>query len=93
MNILAYLAISVAGLIAGATVGGVCGLMLGWLLSLGYHRHGPSDPGDAPVYVSIGLMMVGACLGAILGLAIGVIFCMRFARRRKILKTVGVTSP
>jgi|GEM_PF-2036948 len=82
MYILAYICISIAGLLAGAAVGCIGGLSLGWLLALGYHRHGPSDPGDAPVYVSIGLMLVGACLGAIIGFAIGVIFCVRLARRK-----------
>ena len=52
------------------------------VLALGYHRHGPSDPDDAPVYVAMGLMLVGACLGAITGFAIGIIFCVRLARRK-----------
>ena len=82
MDILAYICISLTGLLAGAAVGCIGGLSLGWLLALGYHRRGPSDPGDAPVYVALGLMMVGACLGAITGLAIGIIFCVRLARRK-----------
>jgi hypothetical protein len=84
MNTLTYISISLAGLLAGAAVGCVGGLSLGWLLALGYHRHGPSDLGDAPVYVAMGLMLVGACLG---GLAIGVIFCVRKARRKALIES------
>jgi len=61
MQILRYVSLSIAGLLAGATAGCIGGLALGWLLSLGCHRHGPSDPGDAPVYVAMGLTAVGAC--------------------------------
>jgi membrane associated rhomboid family serine protease len=82
MDVLAYISISIAGLLAGAALGCIGGLSLGWLLALGYHRHGPSDPGDAPVYVSMGLMLVGACLGALAGFVIGVIYCVRLARRK-----------
>ena len=82
MDILAYICVSLAGLLAGAAVGCIGGLSLGWLMALRYHRHGPSDPGDAPVYVAMGLVLVGACLGAITGLAIGIIFCVRLARRK-----------
>lgn len=82
MDIVLYISISLAGLLAGAAVGCIGGLSLGWLLALGYHRQGPSDPGDAPAYVAIGLMLLGACLGAISGFAIGIIFCVRLARRK-----------
>ena len=61
--------------------GALGGLLLGWFLALGYHKHGPTDPGDAPAYVTLGLIMVGACLGAIVGLVIGIIFSIRFVRR------------
>jgi ABC-type nitrate/sulfonate/bicarbonate transport system permease component len=77
-----YICISVAGLIAGVVVGAVGGLSLGWLLMLGYHKRGPSDPGDAPVYVAMGLTMLGACLGAIAGLAVGIIYAVPLARRK-----------
>lgn len=83
MQILRYVSLSIAGLLAGATAGCIGGLALGWLLSLGYHRHGPSDPGDAPVYVAMGLTAVGACVGAITGFIIAVVYCVRLARRRK----------
>jgi hypothetical protein len=82
MDILAYICISLAGLLAGAAVGCIGGLSLGWLLALGHHRRGLSDPGHAPGYVAMGLMMVGGCLGAIIGLALGIIFCVRLARRK-----------
>jgi len=81
MKILSYIAISCAGLLAGAVVGAVGGLLLGWFLALGYHKQGPSDPGDAPAYVTLGLIMVGTCLGAIVGLAIGIIYSIRLVRR------------
>ena len=77
-----YISVSILGLLAGAAVGCVGGLSLGWLLGLGYHRRGPSDPGDAPVYVAIGLTMLGACLGAIVGLVLGIIYSVRLARRK-----------
>jgi len=54
MRILAHLAASIAGLVAGAIAGGIGGLLLGWSVAFSYHRYGPSDPGDAPVYVAIG---------------------------------------
>lgn len=81
MKILSYIAISFAGLLAGAVVGALGGLLLGWFLALGYHKHGLSDPGDAPAYVTLGLIMVGASLGAIVGLAIGIIYSIRLVRR------------
>ena len=80
MLILAYLCISLAGVLVGAVVGCLGGFLLGWLLALSYHKHGPSDPGDAPVYVALGLMSVGACVGAVVGLAVGIIVCVRLTR-------------
>ena len=65
----------------GAFVGGISGLALGWLLALGYERQGPSDPGDAPAYVAMGLALMGACLGAVAGLIVGIVLCVRRARR------------
>lgn len=79
-----YICISVAGLLTGVIVGSVGGLSLGWLLALGHHRRGPSDPGDAPGYVAIGLTMSGACLGAIVGLLLGIVASVRLARRKAI---------
>ena len=65
----------------GAFVGGIGGLAAGWLLSLGYQRQGPSDPGDAPAYVAMGLALVGSCIGAVAGLVVGIMFCVRRLRR------------
>jgi ABC-type antimicrobial peptide transport system permease subunit len=81
MYTLRYISISVAGLLAGVAVGSVGGLSIAWLLALGYHRQGPSDPGDAPVYVALGLTLLGAFLGAIVGLVVGIIVSLR-ARRK-----------
>jgi hypothetical protein len=83
MDIVRYISISLAGLLAGAAVGFIGGLSLGWLLALGYHRQGPSDPGDAPAYVTIGLTLVGVLLGAVVGLAIAVVLSIRLARGRR----------
>jgi len=87
-DMLRYICISVAGLLAGVAVGSVGGLSLRWLLALGYHRQGPSDPGDAPAYVAIGLTLLGACLGAIVGLVVGIIFSVRLARRKALYQSV-----
>jgi ABC-type antimicrobial peptide transport system permease subunit len=83
MDIVRYIGFSVTGLLAGGAVGCLCGLSLGWLLALGYHRHGPSDPGDAPAYVAIGLVLVGTILGAITGLVTGFIL----ARRKSLVES------
>jgi hypothetical protein len=83
MEILRFVSLSIAGLIGGATAGCIGGLALGWWLALSYHRHGPADPGDAPVYVTMGLMAVGACLGAITGFIIALVYNVRLARSRK----------
>jgi hypothetical protein len=81
MDIVRYISISLTGLLAGAAVGCIGGLSLGWLLALGHHNHGPG-PDDAPAYVAVGLSLIGAFLGAIIGFAIGIIFCVRLARRK-----------
>lgn len=57
--------------------------MLGRVLALGFRRHGPCDPGDASLYVAMGLVEIGACVGAITGCIIAVVYCVRLARRRK----------
>jgi membrane protein DedA with SNARE-associated domain len=88
MNVVRYVCISVAGLLAGAGVGVVGGYSLGCLLALGYHRRGPSDPGDAPVYVTIGLTLLGAYVGAIIGFVVGIAFSGRVARRKALNQSV-----
>jgi hypothetical protein len=82
MNFLPYIGILVTSILAGAGVGFIGGGSLGWYWALGYHKQGPSDPADAPAYVTMGLMFFGACLGAIVGLVIGIILCVRLARRK-----------
>ena len=84
LNILRYFFLSLMCLVVGAFVGCMGGLGLGWLLALGYEKQGPSDPGDAPAYVGLGLMLMGGFLGAIAGLIIGIILCVRLARRNVI---------
>jgi membrane associated rhomboid family serine protease len=80
MKVLSYIAISLAGLLSGAVVGAVGGFLTGCLLAFGYHNHN-HGPGDAPVYVALGLMLVGAGLGAIAGLVVGIIYGVRLTRR------------
>jgi hypothetical protein len=71
-----YIRLSFRRTVVGVIIGAGGGWTLGRLLALGYHGRGPSDPGDAPVYVEIGLLMVGACVVAIGGLVLGIIlFC------------------
>ena len=77
---------SLVSLVIGAFVGCVGGLALGWVLALGYERRGPSDPGDAPAYVALGLMILGGCLGALGGLIVGIILCVRSARSNATLQ-------
>lgn len=69
-------------MLAGAVIGAACGFGLGWLLSFGYERRGPSDPADAPVYVALGLGLYGGGLGAIVGLAGGAGLCAIVAARK-----------
>jgi hypothetical protein len=82
MNIFLYILLSLLASLAGAVVGCIGGLTLGWLLAFGYHKRGSSGPADAPVYVAMGLMLVGACLGALIGLVVGIILCVRMARHK-----------
>lgn len=72
MQILRYVGISIVGLLTGAAAGCVGGLLLNGLLALGYHRHG-----DAPVYVAMGLMLIGAFVGAITGVVVAVMYGVR----------------
>ena len=88
MNIFLYILLSLAASLAGAVVGGIGGLALGWLLAFGYHKRGPSDPADAPIYVAMGLMLVGACLGVLIGLVVGIILCVRVARRKPSIQPI-----
>jgi hypothetical protein len=79
VNIGRYIFISLVCLVIGGFVGCIGGFALGWLLALGYERGGPSDPGDAPAYVALGLMLLGGCLGAVAGLVVGIVLCVRSA--------------
>jgi hypothetical protein len=80
VNILRYFFVSLVSLVIGGFVGCLGGLALGWLLALGYEGRGPSDPGDAPAYVALGLMLLGGCLGAVAGLIVGIVLSVRSSR-------------
>jgi len=80
MKILSYIAISLAGLLSGTIAGGVTGFLVGWLLAFTYHKH-DHGPNDAPVYVALGLMLIGAGLGAVGGLAVGIFYGVRLNRQ------------
>jgi hypothetical protein len=81
-KIILNLSILLAGMLTGTLIGVVGGFGLGWVLSLGYERREPGDPGHAPVYVALGLGLYGAGLGAIVGIAGGVGLCILLAVRR-----------
>jgi hypothetical protein len=88
MDILTHVPSALLGLLAGAITGGISGMGVGCVMVLSYHRRGPSDPGDAPVYVAMGLIMFGACLGAIAGFIIGLTRSVLSARKRKAARSV-----
>jgi hypothetical protein len=83
MDILRCIRISISGLLVGAMAGGIGGLSLGWLLAFSYHRRGPSDPGDAPMMVALGLAIFGACVGAVAGFVSGMIFSVAIGEKVK----------
>ena len=86
MNTLRYFFMSLVFLVIGAFVGCLAGFALGWLLAFGYEKRGPSDPGDAPAYVALGLMLLGGCVGAVAGLIVGIIWSVRSARSHAALQ-------
>ena len=83
MNAIRYVTISIACLFAGSFAGGIGGLALGWVLAFSYHKRGPSDPADAPVYAALALALLGAAIGTIVGLVSGIIYSKRLARKEK----------
>jgi hypothetical protein len=82
-TVIHYLIIVVSGVVIGAIVVGAIGLILGLLLAHGYTKRGPTDPGDAPVYVGLGLIFIGSIGGAILGFMTGIAICIRKSIRSK----------
>jgi TRAP-type C4-dicarboxylate transport system permease small subunit len=70
-------------LLAGTILVGGIGAIAGMLMARSYVRHGPSDPADAPVYVTMGLVFMGAIAGAIIGVIVGVALCVRLANQKK----------
>lgn len=89
MNIFLYTLLSLAASLASAVLGGIGGMVLGWHLAFGYHKRDPSDPADAPVYVTMGLILVGASLGALIGLVVGIILCVRAARQKPSIQPIS----
>ncbi len=92
-NTFFYFSITLVSTLAGALIGVICGFGLGWLLSLSYQRRGPGDPADAPVYVALGLALVGTGLGAIGGFAGGIALCVLKAGRRVASRQSGPPPP
>ena len=88
MKIFPYVRILVTSILVGAGVGIFAGFSVGLYLMLSYHKQGPNDPADAPAYVAMGLMLLGACLGAIVGLTVGTINCVRLARRKPSIQLI-----
>ena len=81
-KIILNLCIVLGVMLVGAVLGVAGGFGLGWLLSMGYESRGPGDPGDAPVYVALGLGLFGAVIGAVGGILGGVGICVLLAARR-----------
>ena len=67
--------------LVGGSIGATAGWVLGSWMAQSYQPYGPGDPRDAPVYVTMGLMMFGFPLGALLGLGFLAVRLWR-ARRR-----------
>lgn len=65
----------------GAILFGVAGYLFGAWSSHSYVPRGPTDPGDAPIYVQLGLTLICAIAGGVLG-AIGGIAMAVFRRSR-----------
>jgi hypothetical protein len=78
-----YLFIVISCLLIASAAGGAAGLGLGWAMSLGYEKRGPNDVADAPAYVALGLMYMGAMLGAVAGFLGGVLICIMNSLKRK----------
>ena len=77
-----YFAVVVAGTLLGAILAGLAGLFMGMLLAQDYVRHSPSDVGDSPAYVTMGLVMLGLIAGALMGFLLSFTICLRSFRKR-----------
>lgn len=82
-EIFLYLGIVILGLLVGAIVVGVAGLLIGLLMARGYTKRGSSDPADGPVYVALGLAFFGALTGAIIGFTVSTVWCGVLAHRKR----------
>ena len=71
---------------AGALVGATAGYLLGMWMAHSYRPDGPTDPGDAPVYVALGLTMFLSLVGGAVGT---VAAAVRLWRRSKQVSTPG----
>ena len=82
MRVLRFGGITLACAVAGASIFGVLAFLTGVWMGQSYVRQGPSDPGDAPVYVALGLGMFGAFAGSVIGAAAGLVLALRSVRRK-----------
>jgi len=71
---------------AGALLGATAGYLLGMRMAHGYRPYGPSDPGDVPVYVVLGLTMFLSLIGGAVGI---VAAAVRLWHRSKQVSTPG----
>jgi len=73
-------------LVAVGLLGAACGVVLayagGMWMARSYGPHGPNDPRDAPVYVTMGLMMLAAPAGALLAMGVAIVRILRRGSQR-----------
>jgi hypothetical protein len=74
--------IALACAVAGAVVFGALAYFTGVWMGQSYVRQGPSDPGDAPVYVAFGLGMFSAFAGSLIGTVAGLALALRRENKR-----------
>jgi len=71
-------------LLGAGMLGALLGLILAYLLGVWMARtyvpHGPNDPRDAPVYVTMGLMMIAAPVGGVIAIGLTGLRLLRRAR-------------
>ena len=67
--------------VLGAVALGAVGFLIGAWSAQGYVPKGPTDPRDAPLYVQLGLTLLGAITGGTAGALTGMVWAARRGRR------------